>query len=223
MGGTLCEEFQAVRTDAEMFDYYYPHENRFIKFYRLYCLLLGFYWLSIPTGCAFYLLFRSLFVSKTFRSVTKPMGLAPMVEGLADQPPGRIRSEIVFTIAFQALLFWSLSLSLVGWASCYVAFAWNWCALQYTDHAWTRRDIRHGAWNLKVGAIVGYVFLNYHHHLAHHQHPRVSWIHLPRLVDFDQPRPSFLRIYLSLWKGPRPIDQPPPGAIDPELEGQVST
>ena len=33
--------------------------------------------------------------------------------------------------------------------------------------------------------------------------------------DFDKPRPSYLRIYLSLWKGPRPIEQPPPAARDP--------
>ena len=211
------------RTDLEMFDYYYPHENRFIKYYRLYCLLTGFYWLSVPFGCVVFFLFRGLFVSKIFRSVAQPTGLVPMIEGLAEQPPGRIRLEIGFTILFQALLFWSLSLSLVGWLACYAAFALNWCSLQYTDHAWTARDIRHGAWNLKVNRAVQYVFLNYHHHLAHHQNPKVPWIHLAKFVDFDRPRPSFLRIYLSLWKGPRPIEQPPPGALEPELERQLGT
>lgn len=209
------------RTDVEMFDYYYSHESRFIKFYRLYSLLLGFYWLSVPAGCLFFLLFRNLFVSRAFHAVTKPMGLAPMVEDLADQPMGWIRLEIGLTILFQALLFWSLSLDWVGWVICYVAFALNWCSLQYTDHAWAPRDIRHGAWNLKVNRIVQRFFLNYHHHLAHHQNPKVPWIHLPRFVNFDLPRPSFLRLYFSLWKGPRPLDQPPPGAIDPELERQL--
>jgi fatty acid desaturase len=209
------------RTDLELFDYYYPEDNRFIKFYRLYCLLTGFYWLSIPFGCAVFFLLRGLFVSKAFLAVARPLGLGPMIGDLSDQPPGRIRLEIGFTILLQALLFWALSLTLTGWFVCYVAFALNWCSLQYTDHAWTVRDIRNGAWNLKVNRTVQYIFLNYHHHLAHHQNPKVPWIHLPKFVDFDKPRPSYLRIYLSLWRGPRPIEQPPPGALDPELERQL--
>jgi fatty acid desaturase len=210
------------RTDVELFDYYYPHENKFIKFYRLYCLLTGFYWLSVPTGCLVYLLFRDLFVSRSFRRLVEPTGLGPMVEGLSDRPSRRIRLEIAFTIMFQVALVWVLDLSLLGWGICYAAFALNWCSLQYTDHAWTARDIRHGAWNLKVNKVVQYIFLNYHHHLAHHQYPKVPWIHLHRFVNFGSPRPSFLRIYLSLWKGPRPIHQPPPAALDPELERQLS-
>ena len=61
-----------------------------------------------------------------------------------------------------------------------------------------------------------------HHHLAHHQHPRVPWIHLPRFVDFRAERPSFLRTYLSLWKGPRPATEPSPGPIGEDLERQLS-
>jgi fatty acid desaturase len=123
------------------------------------------------------------------------------------------------------LLVRSLDLTLLGWTSCYGAFALNWCALQYTDHAWAPRDLRHGAWNLKVNRVVQYLFLNYHHHLAHHENPKVPWVHLHRFVDFSKPRPSFLRIYLSLWKGPRPIPDPaaPAGAfaVDPDLERQL--
>ena len=194
-----------------------------MKVYRLYCLLTGFYWLSIPFGCAVFFLFRGLFVSRPFLAAARPLGLAPMIEGLAEQPPGWIRLEIAFTFLFQALLVWSLSLSLTGWLVCYAAFALNWSSLQYTDHAWTTRDIRHGAWNLRVNRAVQYIFLNYHHHLAHHENPKVPWIHLAKFVDFDKPRPSFLLIYLSLWKGPRPIEQPPPGALDPEIERQLGT
>jgi hypothetical protein len=38
--------------------------------------------------------------------------------------------------------------------------------------------------------------------LAHHRHPNVPWIHLPRFVRRDDPRPSFWSIYLRLWRGP---------------------
>jgi hypothetical protein len=101
---------------------------------------------------------------------------------------------------------------------CYAAFALNWCSLQYTDHAWTKRDIVNGASNLRVNRVVQWIFLNYHHHLAHHQHPEVPWIHLPKFVDFEAPRPSFLRTYLSLWLGPRPTDEPEPRPIDTRVE-----
>ena len=66
-------------------------------------------------------------------------------------------------------------------------------------------DVRDGAWNLRVNRVVQYIFLNYHHHRAHHQHPDVPWIHLGKFVDFTAPRPSFASIYLSMWKGPRPL------------------
>jgi hypothetical protein len=33
----------------------------------------------------------------------------------------------------------------------------------------------------------------------------VPWIHLGKYVDFSSFRPSFAAIYLSMWKGPRPL------------------
>jgi fatty acid desaturase len=210
------------RTDAELYDYYRPGQSRFLGWYRLYGLLLGFYWAAIPVGCFLYLVVGRLLTSAPFRLVARPMGLQARLEDLARAPEARVRLEILFTAAVQAALVLGLGLTLTGWLLCYVAFALNWCALQYTDHAWTVRDIRNGASNLRVNRVVQYVFLNYHHHLAHHQHPWVPWLHLHRFVDFDAPRPSFLRTYLSLWLGPRPTTEPEPGAVDPDLEHQLA-
>jgi fatty acid desaturase len=211
------------RTDAEMFDYFTPGQSRFLKAYRLYSLLTGFYWLSIPTGCLLYLVGKDALTSRWFRRrVVAPTGLEPMLADLRDAPAGRIRLEIAFSLAFQAGLAFALQLTLAGWAACYAAFALNWCALQYTDHAWTVRDIRNGASNLRVNRVVQYLFLNYHHHLAHHQHPHVPWLYLPELVDFSAERPGFLRTYLSLWRGPRLTTEPSPRRIDPDLERLLS-
>jgi fatty acid desaturase len=116
-----------------------------------------------------------------------------------------MRLEILLSAAIQLLAWWTLDLTPVGWGACYAAFAVNWSALQYADHAWSDLDVRDGAWNLRVNRVVQYVFLNYHHHLAHHQHPEIPWIHLGKFVDVRAPRPSFLSIYLSMWKGPRPL------------------
>ena len=102
------------------------------------------------------------------------------------------------------MLWKALDLNLLGWGLCYAAFALNWSSLQYADHAWSGRDVHDGAWNLRVSRVVQALFLNYHHHKAHHQHPTVPWLHLPRYVDMTEERPSFLAIYLRMWRGPRP-------------------
>lgn len=211
------------RTRAELFDYYLPGESRWLKAYRLYSLLTGFYWLAIPAGCLAYLLFKDALTSAVVRArVVRPMGFEPMLRDLAEVRGERLRLEIAFSLGVQLLLFFGLGLTLAGWSLCYAAFALNWCALQYTDHAWTVRDIRNGASNLRVNRLVQYLFLNYHHHLAHHQHPHVPWIHLPALVDWSAPRPGFLATYLSLWRGPRPTSEPEPRRLEPELESRLS-
>ncbi len=210
------------RTDWELFDHYQPGVPRYKTLFRLYCLLTGFFWLSAPLGGALYLLLGPLFRSHVFmHGICRWYGFEPMVVDLARVPGWRMRAEIVFTVTFQALLVIALDLTLLGWGLCYVAFALNWCSLQYTDHAWTRRDIVEGASNLRVNRIVQWIFLNYHHHLAHHRHPEVPWVHLPKYVDFSQPRPSFLSIYLKLWRGPTPTDEPPPAALSEPLEQRL--
>ena len=158
---------------------------------------------------------------RTLNKIIKPLGFEPMVNDFIEYPEEKIRLEIVFTIIFQISLFHVLDISILGWLTCYIAFAINWCALQYTDHAWSKRDIKNGAWNLKINKTIQYVFLNYHLHLAHHQNPKVSWLHLPNFVDFSLNRPSFWKIYLSLWKGPKLTSEPPPGEMDAALERQL--
>jgi len=210
------------RTDDEMFDCYTPNRSAFQSWFHLYCLLTGWFWFSAPLGCAVYVVSGPYFSRTLFKEkIARFYGMEPMVEDLARAPAGRMRWELLFMVAFQAALVWLLDLSLAGWLACYVAFALNWCSLQYTDHAYTRRDIREGASNLKVNRLVQWIFLNYHHHLAHHRDPTVPWIHLPKFVDFTQPRPSFLRTYARLWLGPKHTSEPPPDAPDSRLGRQL--
>ncbi len=209
------------RTDHELFDCYTPNKSRFQSWFHLYCLLTGWFWLSAPLGCAIYLLTGPYFARPVFKEkIARFYGMEPMVADLARAPRWRMRAELAFTLAFQTGLVLALDLGLGGWLACYVAFALNWCSLQYTDHAYTRRDIREGASNLRVNRIVQWIFLNYHHHLAHHRDPTVPWIHLPKLVDYSQPRRSFLRTYARLWLGPRHTSEPPPGP-DRRLEREL--
>ena len=199
------------RTEVERFDYYTPDDNRVLKFAQWYGILTGLYWLIPPLGCVLVLLVPRRLLLAMFDSggskQAEHIGAEAMLEGLADAPIGRMRLEILLSGTVQALAWLGLHLSFSGWAACYAAFAVNWSALQYADHAWSELDVHDGAWNLRVSPTVQYIFLNYHHHRAHHQHPEVPWIHLGNYVNLSEPRPSFVRIYLRMWRGPRPLSE----------------
>jgi fatty acid desaturase len=200
------------RTEVERFDYYAPEDNKLLKFVQWYGILTGLYWLVPPLGCLLLLCVPQRVLARAIDTrgskVLEHVGVEAMLDGVQPADWGRMRLEILASAAIQILMWTLLDLSIAGWAACYVAFAINWSALQYADHAWSELDTRDGAWNLKVSRTIQYVFLNYHHHRAHHQHPEVPWIHLGEYVDFEAPRPSFLRMYLSMWRGPRPLPSP---------------
>lgn len=200
------------RTDVELYDYYLPHQSRALRNLWLYLgNLLGLYWFSVIFGNLLYLLAPWAYRSRFFvEKVAPPLGFGPFVADLARLPPLRVWSEIALAFAYQAALIHFLDLSLLATLCCYWAFAAHWSALQYVDHAWSARDVRNGAWNLSVLPPFRWVALNYHYHLAHHRHPEVPWYGLPALLDPAEHRPSFWRIYLSLWRGVRPA--PPMGA-----------
>ncbi|MDH4048544.1 MAG: fatty acid desaturase [Gammaproteobacteria bacterium] len=197
------------RTEFEQFDYVRPGDNRFLKYAQWYAILTGLYWIFSPLFCVLYSLapsgFRSRWLSSRESTVGHQTGAAVYLSSLRQVPVNVIRAETATSAALQASLFLLLDLSVSGWALCYGCFAVNWSALQYADHAWSPLDRRNGAWNLKVNPLTKLLFLNYHDHLAHHRHPGISWLYLPRLVDSTEPRPSFLSIYLRMWLGPRPI------------------
>ena len=209
------------RTDVEMFDMYYPTDSKFLKFGQLYTILLGVYWTAAPLGGVLFLLSPKILSGGVFRSKNKylkPMSMEAMLSGLDKVESNTIRWELLLTLVFQLSLFFLLGISFKAWISCYWTFALLWGSVQYADHAWSARDIRKGAWNLRVNKIVQLIFLNYHHHLAHHENPNVPWIHLPKYVDFQAYRPSHFGMWLRLWKGPTLTQETNPQALPKEFE-----
>lgn len=190
------------RSEAERFDYIAPGESALLKKVEWYGILTGVYWLCPPLSCALFF-FGALHTSNTMWS--RQTGVDAMVDGVEQLPGVAVRIEILFAALWQLALFRALGLQWSAWLLCYAAFAVNWSSLQYADHAWSPLDAARGAWNLRVNPLVRWLFLNYHHHRAHHENPKVPWIHLPQLVDAAEPRPSFLRMYLRMWRGPRPL------------------
>jgi len=215
------------RTDSEMFEAYYPSDNKFLKALQLYCILGGVYFLTVIMTWMAVLCLPTLLKIKMFKDKTNKIVEhtgAQSYFGLFDNNKDIdiIRLELIGTIVFQVLMFILLDLSFWPVFICYYAFAINWGGLQYTDHAYTPRDIRHGAWNLKVGTFSKYAYLNYHYHGVHHEYPHIPWNHLPKFYDPEKSeKQSFWKIYFKLWRGPIPIQDPSPKAIDNEFENLI--
>lgn len=203
---------QRNRTDFELYDYYLPTQSKRVRNLWLYLgNLLGLYWWSVMFSNVLYLVAPWAYRSHFFVTRLAPsLGFGPYVADLVKLPPLRIWIELVCALGYQISLYLLLDLSWQRLLLCYWAFALHWSVLQYADHAWSPRSIRDGAWNLTVLPPFRWIALNYHYHLAHHQHPALPWYDLPKKVDLTMPCPSFWRIYFSLWKGVRPA--PPMGA-----------
>lgn len=199
------------RTESEQFDYLRPRDNKLLKLAQWYSILTGLYWAFVPLGCLLYCLLPN---ASSIRPLRNTSSLATQTSAAAylgslDTASGTaIRLEILLSASLQFGAAWALGVTPAAWLVCYGAFAVNWSALQYADHAWSPLDVHDGAWNLRVNPLIRWLFLNYHHHLAHHRYPTVPWIYLPALVDKNEPQPSFLRIWLSMWRGPKPFPEP---------------
>jgi fatty acid desaturase len=188
------------RTEEEQFDYLRPGDRPLLKRAQWYAILTGLYWVFVPLGAVAYAVWPPLFEQPWIAA--RQTGGASVFAFLHGAPKTRIRLEVLFAIAVQAAL---ISFGWKSWLVCYAAFAVNWSSLQYADHAFSPLDVRNGAWNLRVNRVTRLLFLNYHHHLAHHQNPHVPWLHLGRFVDERAERPRFWRIWLAMWRGPRPL------------------
>lgn len=208
------------RTDAEMFDYYEPGDKLWLKYFQWYGILTGLYWL-LPPGASLMFLLVPVSLIKRMIAYSEKSHLAfqssadGMLSGYTNAPFLRMKLEVVFSILFQVVIFYLLHLNWVGWLSCYAAFGFAWSSLQYTDHAFSKRDVYEGAWNLRVNKLIQYIFLNYHHHRVHHQNPTVPWVYLERYLDEQEFRPTFMEIYLKMWAGPRPV--PPTKDAAPDV------
>ncbi len=209
------------RTDVEMFDMYYPSDSRAMKFLQMYTILLGVYWTSAPIAGLAYLFCPWLLNIPLLRSSDpriQRMSADAMLSGIENVNPWRARAELLFTLCSHVALCHFFGLSFWAWLGCYWAFAVNWGSLQYADHAWTKRDIRNGAWNLRVNPVVHWIFLHYHHHKAHHQHPQVPWCHLHKFVDPAEERPRHFALWLRMWKGPTLTSEARPQDLDEDFE-----
>jgi fatty acid desaturase len=199
------------RSPQERFDYIEPGDIAWAKWLHWYGILTGLYWVVTQLGLLLYVVapvFLRIPVLRRASSRIARQSSSRAYLDVFDQVNGTVaRIELLASLAFQVLVFLALDLTFWGWAGCYAAFAVHWSGLQYADHAFSPLDPHDGAWNLRANALSRVLFLNYHHHLAHHRHPNTPWLYLGRYVDPAEPRPSFLGIWLSMWRGPRRLHE----------------
>lgn len=198
------------RTDHEMFDCYYAGDNRLIKYIQWYGLLLGLWWILIPIGTLLLAVVPRLLVSSPFR---RARSTAVLFDDFGAHEIRWIRLEVLGGILFWITVFIALGLNWSLLAIYYACFAFNWSTRQYVTHAFTRRDVRDGALNLRVSPVMKWVLLNGHWDLVHHQHPHVSWYYLEKLGRHSEAPVSYWRQYLRLWRGPRPCTEAGPAIL----------
>jgi fatty acid desaturase len=205
---------QNNRTQLERFDYVQKGDILWLKYAQWYCILTGLYWAFTVLGTLLYLVIpqslRLAFLRNGDSGLAIQTASGAYLSALDGIPPVRARVEILLSFGLQALMFWGFDLTWQSWLACYAAFALNWSALQYADHAFSKLDTVEGAWNLKVNPVVRTFFLNYHYHLVHHRHPQLPWLHLPSRLNPSDPMPAYREIWLQMWRGPRPLPSDAP-------------
>ena len=198
------------RTDHEMFDLYYPWDNRLVRYAQWYGILLGLFWPWVPIGALLFAVCPPVLRTRVFQRARSSKYLLGDIRGAEIRA---IRVEVALIVAVLILLFWSLRLRWPSVLIMYACFSFNWSTRQYIGHAFSRRDVIEGAWNLRHNRVMTWVLLHGEWDLNHHRHPEVPWYYLPRLSAPDEPRMSYLRQYVRQWLGPRPNAEPAPESL----------
>jgi fatty acid desaturase len=198
------------RTDYEMFDLYYPTDNRFVRYTQWYGVLCGLFWPFIPLGAVLFAVCPPLLRTRAFRQARSSSYLLGDIQAAEVRA---IRRELLMITGIFIALFWLLNLRWLNSLALYACFSINWSTRQYVGHAFSRRDVVEGAWNLRHNRVMTWVLLHGEWDLNHHRRPDVPWFYLPRLGPSDEPRPCYVRQYWRQWLGPRPAAEPAPESL----------
>ncbi len=202
------------RTDIEMWDLYYEYQNKWKKYGTLYFLSIGFGYLSVVLSVLLFSFAPKLIYSGFFTKQTEAAGF---LQGSNTQKKIRVfKMESILVIIFHVICFYIFRYNWKAWLTCYLIHGFIWSSQNYVNHAFSPRDIINGAHNLKVPAWLKLIYLNFNLHLAHHQNPKIPWIHLPAFIKNEHYKISFFKNYLSLWKGPIITNEPDPSKTSPD-------
>ncbi|GEM_PF-293397 len=195
------------RTDAEMFDSYYPGQGKWRKRIQFYLVYTGLFWLSLPIATLLVLIWPAALRSRLIQD-------APAVSAMVNSVPTRfvrrVRTEAAIVVGVHLLLILVVGVHWTTWLLLYGMLGVLWSSQNYITHAFAPRHVMNGAYNLAAPKIWSLWLLNFNWHLAHHQHPAVPWIHLPQLGDPTRDNPSYIGTFIRFWRGPQPATEPSP-------------
>lgn len=196
------------RTDAEIFDQYYPGKwNRAVKTCQWYGTLLGVFYLLVVLICFAAAIIPG--ITKNKLVVGKAIGNGNLAD-VTETDLMRIRGEVFVAILFWVLVVWWLDLNLWFMLTMFGMAGANWSTRQYIAHAFSERNVIDGAFNLRHNWLMSKVLLHGEWDLNHHQHPDIPWTHLPKVPIDDRERPGYVRHYLRMWTGPVEVTEPEP-------------
>lgn len=199
---------QKSRTDDEMWDLYYEHQNKWKRHGNLYLMMIGFGYFSIWLCVIIFTISPSLIKSKIF---TKHREMNGFLKGLANSTKLRhFQIESIIIIAFQVFILWMINWDFTTWIIFYAVHGFIWSSQNYVNHAFSPRDIINGAHNLTMPKWLNIIYLHFNVHLIHHQNPQIPWIHLPKYIKSGEKRFPFFTNYLRLWGGPKLTKEPNP-------------
>jgi fatty acid desaturase len=168
---------------------------------QFYGIITGAYWVMVAVSNVVVMLTPGFLARRHFEFNRSS---AAFMESLNPRYWTLIRLEAAAAIALHAALIWSLDVPPLRYLAVYFGFGFSWSAMQYVHHYGTERHVLDGSRNLWLFAPVDCLWLHHNWHRAHHRHPTVPWIHLPRIGRDEDPRREFLiRHYLRMWRGPK--------------------
>ena len=196
------------RTDIEIWELYFEHQVKWKRYGNLYLMMIGLGYLSLWLSAVLFAFAPRLLYTGFFQKHTE---IAGFLEGCNQKDKIAVmRWESLLVIAFQIAVFFLLDLHFWPWLILFLIHGLVWSSQNYVNHAFSPRNIINGAHNLKMPLWLKPVYLNFNVHLAHHQNPKIPWIHLPQFIRKDSHRIGFFRNYLRLWKGPKLTNEADP-------------
>ena len=196
------------RTDKECWDICLEGQTWWKRAGNLYLMMIGFGYLSIWLSVLLFSFMPPLVYSSFFKSHAEIEGFLKNSD--APEQTRVYRIESISVVIFWLLIFAILKLNIISFLCCYLVAGFIWSSQNYVPHAFSPRDIIHGAHNLKLPAWTRFIYLNFNWHLSHHENPSIPWIHLKHFVKPKSLRIGFFQNYLRLWMGPRKTDEPDP-------------
>ena len=193
---------QRNRSDDEAFDRWFPGESPVWKWCQWVGILTGGFYVVVVLSNVVVLALPFL-LSRRFFAFDRPS--SAFMDSLNPRYARVMAAEGVATIALHVGVVWLAGVPVLHYLALYACYGVVWSALQYVFHYDTERHVTRGARDLWLLPGIDQLWLNHNLHRTHHEHPTVSWIHLPRLRG-EGPRGLGGWLpwqYVKMWRGPR--------------------